>query len=112
MKYRTDRFAEEDLAGAVDSLIEIIAKHYSENPDYVSLEIVPQNAVTRNRKDVDLELDSAPDSEGHRARVAPRIAADLAAAVIEHLERRGHHDFEVSAWIRIFADAPYHYQRT
>jgi phenylpyruvate tautomerase PptA (4-oxalocrotonate tautomerase family) len=112
VKYRADKFKEGDLAGVADTLLGVVARHFAENPDFVSLEILPQHAVTRNRKDVDLELDSAPDPEGVRERVAAQVAADLTEALVDHLRGLGHRDFDVSAYVRIFAAAPYHYRRS
>jgi hypothetical protein len=111
IKYRTDLLTEDDLAGAVDQLIAVVAKHFQENPDFVSLEIKPQHAIVRNRKAVDIEIDSSPDPEGERARSAPVLARDLTEVLSSHLKGRGLHDLELSAWVRIFASGVYEYHR-
>jgi hypothetical protein len=112
VKYRPGKIKEDDLAAVADQLIKIIADHYGENPAFVSLEVISQNLVTRNRKDVDLELDSAPDQDGLRKSVASKLSADLAKTVVDHLKLRGYTEFEVSAWIRIFDMATYHYEQS
>jgi hypothetical protein len=112
VKYRPDVVAEKDLESAADQLIEIVAKHFDERPEYVSLELVPQHSVSRNRKDVDLELNSSPDDRGQRSRVAGELSRALAETLTEHLTMHGYPGVEISAWIRVFDTGEYQYQRT
>ena len=111
VKYRSDVLQESDLESIADTLLGIVGKHFQENPDYVSLEIVPQHAVVRNRKHVDLELDSSPDPEGLRAEAAKALSDELAETVAAHLTDRGYNNLEVSAWVRIFDAGVYRYHR-
>ncbi|WP_433795085.1 hypothetical protein [Actinoplanes sp. CA-252034] len=111
VKYKPDVVRIEDLAELADTLTKIVGTHFNENPDFVSLEMIPQGSVVRNRKDVDLELDSAPDPEGLRARVAGALSQALSETVGEHLKSRGYENLEISGWVRIFDTAVYHYHR-
>ena len=112
IKYRADVLGEDQLVGAVDALIEVVAKHFQEKPEFVSLEISAQNRVVRNRKAVDIEIDSSPDPEGVRARAVGALSEELAAVLGAHLEREGFHGTEISAWVRVFTAGAYQYHRT
>ncbi len=112
IKYRSDELAEENIVGAIDDLIGTVARHFRENPDFVSLEISRQNAVVRNRKAVDIEVDSSPDPEGVRAGAVGALSEELAGVLGAHLDSQGLGSLEVSAWVRVFAAGAYQYHRT
>jgi hypothetical protein len=112
IKYQPSLLHEENIVGAIDSVIETVARHFEENPAFVSLEVSRQTHLVRNRKAVDIEVDSSPDSEGIRARAVPALADDLAKVMGAHLESQNLGSIEVSAWVRVFAAGEYRYHRT
>jgi hypothetical protein len=109
IKYKADLLTEKDLVGSVDQLIDVVTKHFQEDPNFVSLEIQPQHAIVRNRKAVDIEIDSSPDSDGLRVRAASGLARDLVGTLSAHLTDRGFVGLELSVWVRIFATGTYQY---
>ncbi|MGJ6965207.1 hypothetical protein ACSDR0_25180 [Streptosporangium sp. G11] len=112
IKYRSDVLGEDQLVGAVDLLIEVVAKHFQERPEFVSLEISPQHNVVKNRKTVDIEVDSSPDPGGVRAGATKALSEELSAVLGRHLEELGFHGTEISAWVRVFSAGTYTYHRT
>ena len=77
----------------------------------MSVELVPQNEYTLNRKTIDIELDASPDSSGQRASNLNAVADALLALAVEHLDARGIAG-DASAFCRIFQHGTYSYGAT
>jgi hypothetical protein len=97
----------DQLDDVADDLVAIVARHWEEKPEFVSLEITPQSSFVRNRKTVAIEVDSSPDSDGLRASTAGVCAEELAQAVASRLAGMGLSGVNVNAWIRIFSVGEY-----
>jgi len=106
--YKEEKVNGDILNNLVDELIGVVAKHFNENPKYVSADIISQSKFVRNRKDVDLELDASPDSAGQRSEAACDLSLELGKTLQVLLKKRGV-NCEVSSWVRIFSKAEYAY---
>jgi hypothetical protein len=99
------------LLDAAPQMAAIVGAHFAENPEYVSVEVVPQTRWTRNRKDVDVEVNASPDLMGVRAKAAKALTVALADFIANYLRGNGT-DCEVSAWVRLFSEGVYEYRQT
>lgn len=111
IKYNPAVLDADQLEDVGDALIDAVAKWFGEQPEYVSLEILPQGPVTRNRKSIDVEVNSSPDADGRRTANARDCADDLAKTLSRYVEDRGLAPLEISAWVRVFAAGEYAYGR-
>jgi hypothetical protein len=108
IKYRAGVVQASDLVPLMQQVAEIVGAAFDEDPAYVSVEIVPQNEFSLNRKDIDLELDASPDEAGMRKRNLTAVAGSLRDLLVKHAQDAGLH-IEVSAFCRIFAAGTYEY---
>ena len=108
IRYEEKCVRPELLGSIMEQVCSIVGRHFSEQPEYVSVEVVPQTATKLHRKDIDLEIDASPDEEGIRKKAAPDLAAELVQLLLS-LNKRGAKIGEVSAWVRIFDAGHYAY---
>ena len=108
VKYRPSTVNANTLVPLMPQVAAIVGAAFDEDPDYVSVEIVPQNDFSLNRKDIDLELDASPDEAGLRKGNLTRVAEELRDLLVKHAQDSGLH-VEVSAFCRIFASGTYEY---
>lgn len=106
IKYKADIVSGELLNTLSGEITEIVGRYFCENPNYVSLEVLPQTEWTLNRKDVDIEVNSNPDKDGLRSKEAKNLADELGDFLMEFLSKKNI-KCEISAWVRIFTVGEY-----
>ena len=96
------------LAGLLQPVADAVGEFFDEDPDYVSVELVPQNEYALNRKTIDIELNASPDSAGVRERNLVAVSDALLALTVDFMERNGVTG-DASAFCRIFGVGTYSY---
>jgi hypothetical protein len=96
------------LASLLQPVADTVGRFFDEDPDYVSVELVPQNEHSLNRKTIDIELHASPDSSGTRERNLSAVADALLALALDFMERNGVAG-DASAFCRIFGRGTYSY---
>ena len=100
-----EKYAER-LGKSLPKLCEIVGQHFSENPAYVSAEVVRQSELCLHRKEIDIEVEASPDADGTRAAMAGELATALVAFITTKVLPESPQP-TVSAWVRIFDAAAY-----
>ena len=98
------------LVPMMTAVAELVARHFGEEVDYVSVELVAQGKYTLHRKTIDIEVDSAPGPDSSRrdaVNVLSEALATLAGDTLRQLGIGG----DASAYVRVFDAAGYGYWR-
>jgi hypothetical protein len=90
------------LAGTMQDLAEMGARHYFTTPDQVVVELFEQSQFTIGHRTIDIEINALPDREGRRAPEIERFALDMTNYFAKWMHSNGV-DGTVGVETRIFA---------
>ena len=108
VKYQASSINAALLSEIMQPVADVLAQLYSIDPDYVTVELVPQGEYTLNRNTIDLELSARPDTPGLRQPALGAVADQLLALALEFMASHGISG-DAGAFCRVFQAGAYSY---